>query len=221
MILNGKLRDFVGNASAKGQVTLGDVRRLQRGYLPGGITSREELEILISLNAKLVRADKAWAQWLLSVIADFVATREACEPSIEDAAGKWVERLLAASATKVGQRIARQIRRELWRLRASQSSRPAEGLQRTDVQPAQVRASEHDTDDGGLEDKPRAEPSRCKANESPARLRRQCPAVRVGTDAISSAPPGWSLATCLRNLQRSHLMNFQSAWACPVLAPCY
>jgi hypothetical protein len=47
MIINGKLRDFACNVIAKGQMTLGDVRRLQRGYLPGGITNREEFEILI------------------------------------------------------------------------------------------------------------------------------------------------------------------------------
>src|SRR5262249_17445997 len=99
MIINGKLRDFACNAIAKGQITLGDVRRLQRGYLPGGITNREEFEILISLNAKLDRADKAWAQWLLSAIADFVTTRDARERSFEEAAGTLAERLLAASAT--------------------------------------------------------------------------------------------------------------------------
>jgi hypothetical protein len=98
---------------------LGDVRRLQRGYLPDGITNGEELEMLISLNAKLVRAEKAWAQWLPSVVADFVMNSEAC--ASEDAGGNWADRLLAASATKLGRRIARQIRRELSRPRAIQS----------------------------------------------------------------------------------------------------
>jgi hypothetical protein len=45
MIVNGKLPDFACNVISKGQITLGDVRRLQRSYLPGGITNREELEI--------------------------------------------------------------------------------------------------------------------------------------------------------------------------------
>jgi len=72
MIINGSLPDFVFTVIAKGQITLGDVRRLQRGYLPGGITNWEDLEILISLNAKLARADRAWAQWLIPVVSDFV-----------------------------------------------------------------------------------------------------------------------------------------------------
>ena len=71
MMMNGKLRDFVCHVIAKGQITLGDVRRLERAYLPEGITNGEELEMLISLNANLVRADKAWAQWLLSAVPGF------------------------------------------------------------------------------------------------------------------------------------------------------
>src|SRR5262249_18694824 len=118
MIVNGNLPDFACNVISKGQITLGDVRRLQRNYLPDGITNSEELELLISLNTKPVRADKAWAQWLVSAVADFIKTRKACERSLDDAADKWVERLLATSATKLGLRIARQIRREGSRLRA-------------------------------------------------------------------------------------------------------
>jgi hypothetical protein len=168
MIVNEKLPDFACNAIAEGQITLGDVRRLQRNYLPGGITNREELEILISLNAKLLRADKAWAQWLVSAVADFVAIRDACERSFEGAAGKWVQHLLAGSATKLGLRIARQIRRELSRLRAIQSGRAGEGVQTCDVQPAlQVRVPEYDPDNCSLRNNPWAERSHCKPDEIP------------------------------------------------------
>src|SRR5262249_19870313 len=38
MIVNGNLPDFAGNVISKGQITLGDVRRLQRNYLPGVIS---------------------------------------------------------------------------------------------------------------------------------------------------------------------------------------
>jgi hypothetical protein len=132
MIVNGNLPDFACNVISKGQITLGDVRRLQRNYLPGGITKREELEILISLNAKLARADKVWAQWLVSAVAEFVKRRESCERSFEDATGKWVQHLLSAPATKLGLRIARQIRRELSRLQAIHST--GESVQASDVQ---------------------------------------------------------------------------------------
>jgi hypothetical protein len=215
MIINGKLRDFVCNAIAKGQITLGDVRRLLRGYLPDGITNREELQILISLNAELVRADKAWAQWLVSVVADFVTRREACERPFEAATSKWVQGLLAASATNQGLWIARQIRR---RLRPIQSRRV--GVQHA----GQVRAREHHPDDGWLQNDPAAEPPRCEVDEKTACSRQPRHSVRremiPRRMTLADAAHGWCLATYVRNVQRSDLINFQSSRVSLVLAPC-
>jgi hypothetical protein len=141
---NENLQEFVGSVIARGQITFGDVRRLERGCLPGGITNREELETLISLNAKIVRADKAWAQWLVAAIVDFVATRHVCGHPTGDAEGKWVDRLLAASATNLGRRIARQVRCELAR-RAIQSTsaerRQRQGGERSVIQQSYVQQS--------------------------------------------------------------------------------
>jgi hypothetical protein len=218
MIINGKLRDFACNVIAKGQITLGDVRRLQRGYLPGGITNREEFEILISLNAKLLRADKAWAQWLISVVADFVTTPEASGCPFEDAAGKWVERMLAASTTKLGLRIARQIRRELSRLRATQST-TGEGVQTCDVhQPRQVGMTDN-PGDCSLRNNPEAETQCSEADKIRASSRpprRNGPREMIArTTALAGAAYGWRLA-----IQRSDLINFQSSRISLVLAPC-
>jgi hypothetical protein len=121
-MIDRRLQEFVSNIISKGQITFGDVRRLQRGCLPTGISSREELEALISLNSKIARSDKTWAQWLVPAVVDFVTTGQGCEPPIEEPAGKWVESLLSASPTNLGRRIARQIRRELARLRAIEST---------------------------------------------------------------------------------------------------
>jgi hypothetical protein len=129
-MIDRRFQEFVGNIIAKGQITFGDVRRLQRGCLPTGISSREELETLISLNSKIARADKTWAQWLVPAVVDFVATGQGCEPPIEEPAGKWVDSLLAATPTNFGQRIARQIRRELARLRAIESTSAIQHLER-------------------------------------------------------------------------------------------
>lgn len=122
-MIDGKFHEFAGNLINRGRIIFGDVRRIQRDYLPTGITSREELTLLIALNAKLDRADKAWAEWLVPAVRDFVATSQRCEHPTQDA-GQWVECLVAgcASATKLGQRIARQLRRELAQLRIVQST---------------------------------------------------------------------------------------------------
>jgi len=213
MIVNASLPDFACNIISKGQITLGDVRRLQRNYLPGGITNREELEILISLNAKLVRADRIWAQWLVAAVADFVKTRESCQHSFKDDADKWVQHLHAASATKLGLRIGRQIRRELLRLHPIQSA--GESVQASDVrQQRQIRVPECDPD----------EQSHCEMARSPACSRPTRRTVRHGmmrrTTTLASPARGWCLAAYVRNAQRNDLMNFQSSRVSLVLAPC-
>ena len=87
-MINGKLQEFVCNVAAKGQIRYGDVRRLQRDYLPGGITNREELELLTSANTKLFRADKAWTQWLVASVVEFIAKQEVREHPSKEAAGR-------------------------------------------------------------------------------------------------------------------------------------
>ena len=223
MMINGKLRDFVCHVIAKGQITLGDVRRLQRGYLPDGITNGEELEMLISLNAKLVRADKAWAQWLVSVVADFVTTREASRRPFEDAAEKWVERLLAASTTKLALRIARQVRRELARLRAIEPTSGEETVQTCYVPPPPTKAPE--TDDSWLRNGSGAGAPPCDAqqgrNRTGAASSSQYAERIPRTITLPSVAHGWCLANYVRNLRPSEFMNFQSPRTCLVLAPCH
>jgi hypothetical protein len=216
MIINGSLRDFVCNVIAKGRITLGDVRRLQRWYLLGGIANREELEILISINAKLVRADKAWAQWLVAVVSDFITAREAFGPSFEDDAGKWIERLLAAFTTKLGRRIARQIRRELSRPRVMQIPWPEECMQSCEVQEPDPR--DHHTDSSALGIDLRAERPLCNGGKSLARSRP--PRIIPRAKALTDATHGWYLANYVRHVRRSDLINFQSSRVSLVLAPC-
>jgi len=68
-----KLQDFVTAAAARGQITFGDVRRLERDHLPGGITTCDEAELLIGLDRTVIRADRAWKGWLATALRDFKA----------------------------------------------------------------------------------------------------------------------------------------------------
>lgn len=209
-MINGKLKEFVGAVIAKGQIRYGDVRRLQRDCLPDGITNREELEFVISINARLVRADKAWEQWFVAAVAAFVAIAETGEHPVEEAAGECVGRLLAASATRLGRRIGRQVRRELERrqgIRSTADKPHAEGVMSCDRErPSVDGASNNDRNDRA----PRSAKRRCA-------VRRK--AVQ-GAVPLAGGAPSWCLAGYLPAVQRSHFMNFPSARACLVLAPC-
>jgi len=106
---NTKLQDFVTQTAARSQITFGDVRRLRRDCLPGGINAGEEVGILIWLDSKVSRADKAWSQWLVAAVADFALRSEVTEDGIVD----WLKRLTATTAqgTTVRPRILREIGR--------------------------------------------------------------------------------------------------------------
>jgi hypothetical protein len=105
--MNTKLQEFVTQTAARSQITFGDVRRLQRDCLPGGINAGEEVERLIWLDSTVSRADKAWSQWLVAAVADFALRSEVTE----DGVVAWLKRLTAATAqgTTVRPRILRQI----------------------------------------------------------------------------------------------------------------
>jgi hypothetical protein len=121
---NIKLQDFVTKTAARSQITFGDVRRLQRDHLPDGVSTREEAEILIRLDAKVGRADKTWTDWLVAAIVDFAILNERPIGALESGTGEWLKALLAVTgtSTKAGRRIAREIRREAVRVQSTISS---------------------------------------------------------------------------------------------------
>jgi len=123
-MVNEKLQDFATSAMARGQISFGDVRRLQRDGLPQGITTRDEAERLIALHATLVRADKAWAAWLVPALADFVVADQRADASGADTAKAWLRGLLAQSACNaaLGRKIARHIRQQSAPPSASESA---------------------------------------------------------------------------------------------------
>jgi hypothetical protein len=52
---------FCSRALQTRRVGFGDLRRLQRDGLPGGATSREQIEALMRVDRGIDRADAAWA----------------------------------------------------------------------------------------------------------------------------------------------------------------
>jgi hypothetical protein len=108
---NERLAEFVTKAAARGRITFGDLRRLQRDYLPGGVATWEQVELLIRLDAAVSRTDKAWTDWLVGAILDFVSSEE---PVDCVGGGDRVLRLLAAigGSTIAARRIGRASQRD-------------------------------------------------------------------------------------------------------------
>src|SRR5262245_47821554 len=111
---NAKLQEFVTNAAVRSQITFGDVRRLQRDYLPGGVSTCEEAELLIQLDGRVDRADRAWTAWLVTAILEFAASNERPTVGLEGEIRERLKTLLASAgtSTKATRKIAREIRRD-------------------------------------------------------------------------------------------------------------
>jgi hypothetical protein len=109
---NVKLQHFVTDTAARGRITFGDVRRLDRDYLPGGVSSREEAEMLLALDSGITRADSAWTDWLVAAIVEFAVGSESPVGEAAGSIDQWLKGVLATTGkTKAGRRIAREVRR--------------------------------------------------------------------------------------------------------------
>ena len=173
---------------------------------------------MTSANTKLIRADKAWTQWLVASVLEFIAKQEVREHPSKEAAGEWVGHLLAASSTSVGRRIARKVRCELARQHSIRSTDP-KGIRTCNVrQPSQAEPLDISLDAFSLR---RAGLSCCGREARPSRSR---PAVRhrknPGAMAFAAATHGLFLADHLPAVQHGHLINCHSARIAPALAPC-
>jgi hypothetical protein len=112
---NNKLQDFVTITVLYNRITFGDVRRLQRDYLPHGVASREQVEMLLHLDGMIDRADRAWADWLVAAIFDFAVFSERSVDAVESGTCDWLLDHLAALeiSTKVTRRLERDLQQAL------------------------------------------------------------------------------------------------------------
>ena len=112
---NSKLQDFVTTTVLHNRITFGDVRRLQRDYLPHGVASREQVEMLLQLDGMIDRADRAWADWLVAAVFDFAVFSERSVDAVESGTCDWLLDHLAALdvSTKVTRRLERDLHQAL------------------------------------------------------------------------------------------------------------
>ena len=105
-----KVQEFVARTAVRGRITFGDVRRFQRDYLPGGIATCDQAEMLIRLDTAVRHADRAWTPWLVAAILDFAARSD--EP-VATGTSDACKQLKAALAATPSSKAARMVRREL------------------------------------------------------------------------------------------------------------
>jgi hypothetical protein len=101
---------FAQKVSASNRLLFADLRRLRRDILPDGITSQEEVEVLLGLD-HLERLDEEWPAYLAEAVAAFVIA--ASEPSgLDPATTAWLVAVLTTAQPRTAAAVVRTLERE-------------------------------------------------------------------------------------------------------------
>jgi hypothetical protein len=99
---------FATKARASNRLLYGDLRRLQRDVLPTGATSREEVEILLSLDW-IERVDRNWPRYLAMTVSKFVLSTADPPGVIDGGTAAWLAAALADARPKTASAIVRTL----------------------------------------------------------------------------------------------------------------
>jgi hypothetical protein len=106
---SSSLREFVSHTREAGRIGFGDLRRLQRDILPDRITTREEAELLLTLDRVVRKADRDWNDYLVGAVRNFVVWGMEPAGSLDDGKVEWLMSVLSKPTTKAGHALAREI----------------------------------------------------------------------------------------------------------------
>lgn len=107
------LREFATKVRANNRLGFGDLRRLQRDVLPNGPATREDVEILVAIDATVRRLDAGWAGYVVAAITDFAASSDSPGGPADDRSDWLNEEVLARSSRRTAALIARELARTL------------------------------------------------------------------------------------------------------------
>ena len=112
-MINSSLQALASKVQAAGRISFGDVQQLQRDILPDGICSRAQAELLLTLDQTVSRADRAFADWLVAMMVDFVVWGTRPTGAIDADTAAWLAPFLVGHRpTRVRRRLAQELARE-------------------------------------------------------------------------------------------------------------
>jgi hypothetical protein len=115
--MSSTLRDFASAAVQSKRIRFGDLRRLKRDILPARITTQEEAEVLIALDAVVEKADREWRSYVIGTVRDFVVWGLTPVGQVDRAKAEWLVGVLSSGvARKTARTLAREIAREAYQV---------------------------------------------------------------------------------------------------------
>jgi hypothetical protein len=102
---------FATKARSSNRLLYGDLRRLRRDVLPTGARSREEIEVLLSLDW-IERVDRDWPRYLAMTVSEFVLSTADPPGVIDGDTAAWLAAALAETRPKTAAVVLRSIMSE-------------------------------------------------------------------------------------------------------------
>ena len=113
-MIKAALEIFVHDVCGRAEITLADVRRLQRDVLPDGVESRDEADMLIALDRAVAGKHCAWSAFVIQAVVDFVVWTSRPTGYVDRETASWLVSSLGAGRgpTAVADAIAFDVVRE-------------------------------------------------------------------------------------------------------------
>jgi hypothetical protein len=102
---------FANKVTASNRIAFGDLRRLQRDVLPSGPTSREEIEVLLSLDS-IGQVDEDWPDYLVETIVQFVLSSSDPPGCVDANTATWLIEALSTAKPRSAAAVVRVILQE-------------------------------------------------------------------------------------------------------------
>ncbi len=99
---------FATKARASNRLIYGDLRRLRRDVLPTGATSREEVEILLTLDS-IERVDRDWPRYLAMTVSEFVLSTSEPRGVVDAETATWLVPILSDARPRTVSMIIRTL----------------------------------------------------------------------------------------------------------------
>jgi hypothetical protein len=146
-MINTSLQALATKIQNTGRISFGDVKRLQRDILPDGISCRDEAELLLTLAQAVNRADRAFSDWLVAMMVDFVVWGTRPTGVVDADTAAWLPSFTTShTGTRTTRRLAEELGREMEHVAGALPSPPRTGTsgdlisRMADVEPAALAA---------------------------------------------------------------------------------
>ena len=151
------LRAFASKARASNRLLYGDLRRLQRDVLPAGAVTREEIELLLSLDG-IGRLDDGWPRYLATTVSEFVLSTADPPGIIDGEPAAWLVTGLSGVSAKTAAAIVRAIAADAQQVDEDLLSFVKRGAKRPSASRLDRRIDGHDQSGSWIEDRHEAAP---------------------------------------------------------------